>query len=197
MKEVGNNLTYNDLKNGDLLFSGHPYCNLSQAIDLVTQTGKGTHFSHVGILEVTADVFKVYHSSPKHGVYCESLEHFLHPDDEENTVVVYRLREEYTQYIDTAIRLAKELLGEQYNYSFRISAPGYYCSEFIYRIFAPWKIFELIPMTFKHPEDRTFSSHWLEYYKHLNISIPENQPGCNPNTMAASEKLQIVGELKF
>jgi hypothetical protein len=196
-KEVGAVVTEKDLENGDLLFSSHPYCNLSQAIDLVTQTGEGTHYSHVAIVEIAYDVIKVYHSSPKHGVYREALEHFLHPDEEENTIMVYRLKEEYLQYINPAINLAKEIVGAEYNHSFIFSAPGFYCSEFIYRIFAPWKIFELVPMTFKDPEDQTFPSHWVEYYKHLDVSIPEHQPGCNPNGMAASEKLQLIGELKF
>jgi hypothetical protein len=52
-------------------------------------------------------------------------------------------------------------------------------------------------MTFKNPEDQTFSSHWIEYYERLGISIPEHQPGCNPNGLASSEKLRLIGELKF
>ncbi len=197
MNGIENVVTNKDLKNGDLLFSSHPCCSLSQAIDLVTQTDKGTHYSHVGIVETKNDLIRVYHSSPSKGVCRESLDLFIHPDEKENTVMVYRLKEEYRQCIDPAMNLAKEILGEAYNHSFRYSAPGYYCSEFIYRIFAPWNIFELIPMTFKNQGDNKFSPHWIEYYKQLSVSIPERQPGCNPNGMAASAKLQLIGELKF
>lgn len=190
-------ITFRDLKSGDLLFSSNPYCDLSLAIDLVTQTEEGTHYSHVGIVEKDGDTINVYHSSPQQGVCCEPFEVFLHPNEEGNTIMVYRLKKEYQHCIDPAINLAKETVGSHYNHSFRFSAPGYYCSEFIYRIFAPWKIFELIPMTFKNPEDQTFSSHWIEYYKRLGISIPEHQPGCNPNGLASSQKLHLLGELKF
>lgn len=196
MNKVANVITCKDLKNGDFLFSGHPYCNFSQAIDLVTQTGNGTHYSHVGIVETNIDSINVYHSSPQYGVCCESLEQFIHPDDQGNTVMVYRLKEEYWQSIAPAINLARKILGQKYNPSFRFSAPGYYCSEFIYRIFVPSKIFELMPMTFKNPSDNKFSSHWIKYYQKLGVSIPEHQPGCNPNGMAASEKLHLIGELK-
>jgi hypothetical protein len=193
-------LSINDLRTGDLLFSSHPYCHFSKAIDLVTQTGSGTHYSHVGMVEKegkdeTGEGGRVYHSSPKKGVCCESIQEFIHADDQENTITVYRLREEFLHSIPGALNLAGEMLGEQYNHSFRFSAPGYYCSEFIYRIFAPWKIFELEPMTFKDPNDLEFAPHWIEYYQKLGISIPERHPGCNPNGLAASGKLQLIGEL--
>ncbi len=181
---------------GDLLFMYHPSCNLSQAIDLVTQTGNDTHYSHIGIVELNENGIEVYHSTPKSGVCCERLEQFLHPDETEAKVTVYRLKDEYLHFIPNAIRSAKELLGEAYNHTFRLTSPGYYCSELIYRIFAPVRIFELAPMTFKDQENNEFTQHWIDYYRQLGIPIPENQPGCNPNGLAASEKLDLLGGLK-
>ena len=189
-------IRFNDLQTGDLLFSSHPYCNLSQAIDLVTQTGKNTHYSHVGIVEKSKDFIFVYHSTSRSGVCCEPFELFMHPDEKENTITVYRLRKQFLQYIPQAVISAKNLLGEEYNHSFRFTSPGFYCSEFIYRIFAPGRIFELSPMTFRNPEDDQFSEHWIAYYQRLGITIPERQPGCNPNGMAASDKLELIGTLK-
>jgi uncharacterized protein YycO len=192
-KEVG----YQELRTGDLLFSTHPYCSISQAIDLVTQTGKGTHFSHIGVVECIDDSCFVYHSTPGKGVCRQDLEYFLHPDQQENRITVYRLKEAFQSSIPMAMNLAKDLVGQPYNNSFKFTAPGYYCSEFIYRIFAPSRIFELNPMTFKDPESNDFSEHWIEYYGKLGISVPERQPGCNPNGMAASDKLVLIGILNF
>jgi hypothetical protein len=181
---------------GDLLFMYHPSCNLSQAIDLVTQTGNETHYSHIGIVERTADAIIVYHSTPKLGVYREKLEQFLHPDETEAEVKVYRLKEEFSYCIPHAISSARKLLREDYNHSFRITSPGYYCSELIYTIFAPSRIFDLNPMTFKDKQSNKYMPQWVKYYDQLGISIPEGQPGCNPNGMAASDKLRLMGELK-
>lgn len=185
-----------ELKTGDLLFTSHPSCNLSKAIDQATQTGEDTHYSHIGIVEREGDKIKVFHSSPKNGVCCESLDQFLHPNEREVTVTAYRLKEQYLKAIPQAIDSARQFLGERYNHSFRHTDPGYYCSEFIYKIYAPEDVFNLYPMTFKDPGNGEFISAWVEYYSQLGISIPEGEPGCNPNGMAASDKLELLGELK-
>ena len=189
-------IAYNELKTGDLLFTTHPTCNLSKAIDQATQTGEDTHFSHIGIVEREGDIISVYHSTPKKGVCCESLDQFVHPHDKEVSVMVYRLKEQYQKAIPQAIEAARHFLGDSYNHSFLHTDPGYYCSEFIYKIYAPEEVFSLNPMTFKDPLTGEFIPVWEEYYRQLGISIPEGEPGCNPNGMAASDKLELVGELK-
>jgi hypothetical protein len=186
----------NELKTGDLLFMNHPSCNMSQAIDLVTQTGNDTHYSHIGIAELNGEGIFVYHATPGKGVCCDRLELFLHPDEREAEVTVYRLKEDFLYIIPHAIDSAKHLVGEDYNHSFRIISPGYYCSELIYRIFVPAGIFGLNPMTFKDSKGKQYMPHWEDYYDRLGIPIPESQPGCNPNGMAASDKLRMMGKLK-
>jgi hypothetical protein len=194
--KVSREITQKELFTGDLLFMTHPDCNISQAIDQATQTGKETHFSHIGIVEREGEVIKVYHSSPKRGVCCETLEQYLHPDDCNIRVAAYRLKEEYLNSIPKAMESARQYLGISYNHSFILTDAGYYCSEFIYKIFAPDEIFNLYPMTFKDPSNGEFIPAWVEYYHHLEISIPEGQLGCNPNGIAASDKLELLGELK-
>jgi hypothetical protein len=195
-KEGRRNLTNGDLITGDLLFLTHPSCNLSKAIDQTTQTGKETHFSHIGMVERDGDEIKVFHSTPKNGVFCEPLDQFLHLEEKEVAVAVYRLKDQYLNAIPQAIESAQQILGETYNHSFLITNPGYYCSEFIYKIYAPDEIFHLYPMTFKDPGNGEFIPVWIEYYSKLGISIPEGEPGCNPNGMAASDKLELIGVLK-
>jgi uncharacterized protein YycO len=195
-KGIRKEITNNDLITGDLLFMTHPTCDLSKAIDQATQTEKATHFSHIGMVERDGDVINVYHSTPKNGVCCEPLDQFLHQDEKEVTVAVCRLKEQYLRAIPKAIDSARQFLGKSYNHSFLHTDPGYYCSEFIYKIYATEEVFHLYPMTFKDPENGEFIPVWVEYYKQLGISIPEGEPGCNPNGMAASEKLELLGELK-
>jgi uncharacterized protein YycO len=194
---VNSEITSKELFTGDLLFMIHPNCNISQAIDQATQTDKKTHFSHIGIVEKDGEVIRVYHSTPKKGVCCEPLEQFIHPDDCKISMAVYRLKEQYQKAIPKAIESARNYLGLIYNHSFIHTEAGYYCSEFIYKIYAPNEIFDLYPMTFKDPSNGEFIPAWVEYYHQLGISIPEGEPGCNPNGIAASDKIEMLGELKL
>jgi hypothetical protein len=50
-------------------------------------------------------------------------------------------------------------------------------------------------MTFKDPETGKFFPTWVDYYQKMEIEIPEGLPGCNPNGLAASEKLERVGKI--
>ena len=87
------------------------------------------------------------------------------------------------------------MLGKPYNYSYILSDTAYYCSDFVYHSFEKDSIFEMNPMTFKNPGETEFNSGWIAFYKNQNLEIPEGEPGCNPNGMAASEKLEPIGSL--
>ena len=186
-----------DLQTGDLLFCGSTSGELSKAIDQATQTKQSTHFDHVGIVEIRNDTVWVFNASPEKGVCCETIRQFLTSEKEKVTATVYRLKDNYLKAIPAAVRKAHSLLGQPYNYSYIFKDQGYYCSEYIYEIFAADSIFTLNPMTFKNPQTGQFIAGWIDHYKKLGISIPEGEPGCNPNGMAASEKLEMVGELKY
>ncbi|HKJ43421.1 MAG TPA: YiiX/YebB-like N1pC/P60 family cysteine hydrolase [Sunxiuqinia sp.] len=183
------------IKTGDLLFRETVSSNLSQAIDQVTQTGKQTHFSHIGIADVERDTVFVLHASPIGGTCKITLNEFSHPEADSVRVVVYRLKKPYRSAIPSAIKEAKSLLGKPYNFSYILSDSSQYCSEFIYRAFEADSIFKLNPMTFKDPATREFAPTWVDYYKKLGLEIPEGKPGCNPNGMAASDKIERIGEL--
>jgi hypothetical protein len=36
----------------------------------------------------------------------------------------------------------------------------------------------------------------VEYYQKMGLEIPEGLPGCNPNGLAASGKLELIGEIE-
>ena len=54
-------------------------------------------------------------------------------------------------------------------------------------------LFDLFPMTFKSPKTEEYFEVWVDYYKKLNIEIPEGKPGCNPGGISTSDKLKIIG----
>jgi len=185
------------LKSGDLLFQGATSSKLSEAIDKVTQTGAETHFSHVGLLEIdeSGDYF-VLHASIKGGTCSVPLAEFLKPEKDSLVTVVYRLKEPWQKDIPAALIQAKMMLGKPYNFSYVLSDSSHYCSEFIYKAFEADSVFKLNPMTFKDPATGEFFPTWIQFYRQLGMEIPEGEPGCNPNGMAESEKLERIGILK-
>jgi hypothetical protein len=184
------------LQSGDLLFREKTSGNISQAIDKVTQTSAETHFSHVGLVETTDSGIGVLHASPEGGTCKISLEKFLHPEGDSVTVMAYRFKKEWQKTIPAAIKKAQQMLGKPYNFSYILSDTAHYCSEFIYRSFAGDSVFTLEPMTFKDPETGAFSPTWIDYYLKMGIEIPEGLPGCNPNGLAASDKLERLGKIE-
>ena len=185
------------LKDGDLLFQGTSSTKLSEAIDKVTQTGAETHFSHVGLVELDekGQVF-VLHAAPDSGTCRVSLTDFLEPEGDSIKTVVYRLKEPWQKTVPKALAKAHTMLGKPYNFSYVLSDSSHYCSEFIYKAFEADSVFRLNPMTFKDPSSGEFFPTWVDYYGRMGIAIPEGEPGCNPNGMAASDKLECLGVLE-
>jgi hypothetical protein len=185
------------LRTGDLLFCNSTSGELSKAIDQATQTAKATHFDHVGIVEIQHDTVWVLHAAPKKGVCRETIGQFLTSERGKITATAYRLKEKYSKAIPMSLITAHSLLGEPYKFSYILKDRGYYCSEYIYKIFSADSIFTLNPMTFKDPKTGQFISGWVDHYQKLGIPIPEGESGCNPNGMAGSEKLESMGEVKL
>jgi len=184
------------LQSGDMLFREKSSENISEAIDQVTQTTAATHFSHVGLVEVTDTRIVVLHAYPEGGTCIVSLNEFLHPKGDSVRVIAYRLKKEGQKAIPAAIKKAHSMLSKPYNFSYILSDTAHYCSEFVYLAFAADSIFKLEPMTFKDPKTGIFPMAWVEYYQKMGIEIPEGKPGCNPNGLAASEKLERLGKIE-
>ena len=185
------------LRTGDLLFCSTTSGELSKAIDQATQTVNKTHFDHVGIVELADDALWVLHAAPKKGVSREPIESFLSTGEEPVNVTVYRLNDRYSKAIPAAIQKAGSLLGQRYNFTYKMNESGYYCSEYIYEIFKADSIFTLDPMTFKDHKNGEFLPGWIDYYKKLKLDIPEGEDGCNPNGLSASGKLDRLGILSL
>jgi uncharacterized protein YycO len=185
-----------NLQEGDILFIGESDGNLSKAITEVTQTEKGTNYSHIGFLEKKNGKFWLLHAAPENGSERISLDEYLKNERVNSKVIdVYRIKPEYKVDFQNAIETAKSLLGKPYNFTYSLSDSAYYCSDFVYLAFEKDSVFEMNPMTFKNPGEENFHSGWIQYYEKLGRPIPEGEMGCNPNGMAASEKLIKVGSL--
>ena len=80
--------------------------------------------------------------------------------------------------------------------SIDISNNKYYCSELIYDSFkyANYNkpIFELQKMTYKDPETNKIFPIWEDYFKKLNIPVPEGKLGLNPGGMSMSSYIDVV-----
>lgn len=189
-----------NLKEGDIIFCESYTEGLSEAINKVTQHQETKNYSHMGILEKTDETWYVLHAGFNNGSEKLSLKSFILSQTDSlkkpRALQVYRLKDEFRYSIPQAIKQAKAMLGKPYNHSYILNDTSYYCSDFIYRSFNEAEIFELNPMTFKNPGTNVYHQSWVDYYNALNLPIPEGKLGCNPNGMAASEKLEYVGVLQ-
>ncbi|MBB6371954.1 YiiX/YebB-like N1pC/P60 family cysteine hydrolase [Chryseobacterium shigense] len=184
------------LKNGDLLFVTAKETGLSGAINNVTQKQKEASFDHIGIVEKESNHWYVLHAAPKGGSQKQDLKAFLKDQaDDGQKVIIYRLKQEYQESISSALKKAESMLGKPYNFNYILDENSYYCSDYIERAFREDHIFKLEPMTFIDPKTGKTNEFWTEFYKKKNLKVPEGEPGCNPNGLAASEKLEKIGEL--
>ncbi|OOG76854.1 hypothetical protein B0E43_06975 [Algoriphagus sp. A40] len=186
------------LQTGDLVFVGAKKDQLSGAINRVTQRDENASFDHVGILEVSESGIFILHASPKKGSVREPLDSLVtEATAKTKQLAVYRLTDEHQSSIPEAINNAKTLLGKPYNWTYVLNDSSLYCSDFVERSFRDAALFQLEPMTFKDPKTGQTDTYWAEFYKKLGMEVPEGQPGCNPNGLAASEHLRKVGDLEL
>ena len=184
------------LKSGDLLFVTAKENGLSGAINNVTQKQKKASFDHIGILQKDETGVFVLHAAPKGGSQKQNLDQFLKDQAKDGQkVVVYRLKPEFQKAIPEALVKANSMLGKPYNFNYILDENSYYCSDYIERSFRQNHIFKLEPMTFVDPKTGKTNVFWEEFYTKKNLKVPEGEPGCNPNGLAASEKLQRIKEL--
>lgn len=188
-------VTINDLSEGDLIFIGTQKSGWSRAINDVTQTGGNTSYHHTGLIIAEGDQWYLMHAAPENGVEQVPLHTYLDRLDSQTVVDIYRIRGIDTMDLEKVKKSGSEMLGSAYNYAYVFNDSTHYCSEFVYRCFAPYRVFTLEPMTFKvNGETLAF---WKTYYEELGTDIPEGQPGCNPNGMAAGRHVHYLGRLAY
>jgi len=184
---------------GDLLFQDSDGSPLCQAIEAVTYGYLGLNITHVGIAAKNENGELVVIEATSKGVQSTPFKKFLNRSLDQNgnpKVLVGRLKPEYQDLIEPAIKVAFKLKGKPYDRVFAIDNGAYYCSELIYQIFLQANdnvpVFELQPMTFKDPVTGQTLPAWEEYFLNLGVSIPEGQSGINPGGISRSKALVIV-----
>lgn len=184
------------IQNGDFILFTDKSDALSRSIDNVTkQNGVGA-YSHIGLIEQEGNVFWLLHAAPQNGSERVLLKDYLKHKKKGQYMAIYRLKDAYQYSIPHAINTAKGLMGKSYNFTYILNDTSYYCSDLLQRSFASDSIFELLPMTFKDPLTGKTDDTWVAYYRQLQIEIPEGSLGCNPNGMAASDKLYYVSAIR-
>ncbi|WP_396137474.1 YiiX/YebB-like N1pC/P60 family cysteine hydrolase [Flavobacterium sp.] len=184
------------LKTGDLLFQSMNCGPLCEAINEVTEGYQGKDFSHLGMIYIKNDSIFIIEAAGK-AVQITPYETFKNFTNEE--MFVGRLKSKYRKYIPEAIEFTLQQVGVPYDDAYLYDNGKYYCSELIYDAFLhSYKkpLFDLFPMTFKSPKSNDYFEVWTDYYKKLNMDIPEGQLGCNPGGISTSDKLNIIGTIK-
>lgn len=185
------------LKNGDFIFVEAKQKQLSGAINRVTQLTGVENFDHVGLIETTDEGVFVLHASTKQGSNKELLNDFYKKNVENNQqMIVYRLKKQHRSTIEPAIVQAHKMLGKPYNWTYILNEQSYYCSDFVERAFRKGAVFEHIPMNFENPVTGETDEFWVDFYEKLEVEVPQDKPGTNPNQLARSDKLKRLGRLK-
>lgn len=180
---------------GDLLFVTADRTGLSGAIDDATARRGAPSFDHVALVAHAAGGQVVLHADEE-GSRQQTLADFLgHAHARHRQVVVYRLKPDQRAAIPGAIARARTMLGKPYNFSYVQAEDRYYCSDFIERAFRARHVFALQPMNFRNPQTGRISQYWIDFYRGMGMDVPQDQPGTNPNDMAASPALQRIGML--
>lgn len=185
----------NDIKlqSGDLIFQDLDCGPLCDAIEQVTQSYGGRHFSHIGLVSVQTDGIFIIEAIGKE-VQLTPLAAFLNRT--QNPFLIGRVKKDYAATAANAVKYALKEKGVAYDDTFLYDNGKYYCSELIYDAFKQANnckdFFILEPMTFKKPGSNDFFPVWIEYYEKLRTAIPEGAPGINPGGISRSPYLDIL-----
>jgi hypothetical protein len=187
------------LQSGDLIFQESCSGDMGNAIKDVTTSIDQYHFTHVGMVYIDerGSVFVIEATHPK--VAVTPLHKYLYPEDGKGCFpvsVVGRLKDEYQRCIPKAIEEGFMLVGKEYDDGFVMGNDKYYCSEFIYEILLRANnnvpVFPLNIMTFKSPDSDEITKGWKEYFRKLNLPVPEGELGINPGAMSRSDVIDII-----
>lgn len=183
---------YVQLQDGDLLFQDLDCGPLCDAIEQVTQSYAGRHFSHIGLVTIEGDSVYIIEAIGSR-VQLTPLHLFVGRTKKE--ILLGRVKRQFKKISIRAVAKAKQKLDIPYDDAFLFDNGKYYCSELLYDAFKEANnnkdFFLLSPMTFKRPGSNDFFPVWLDYYDKLNIPIPEGKAGINPGGISLSPQLKM------
>ena len=195
--------TLEPFRSGDLVFVGLPQeatsgqDTMDGAIAAATGDGNRLNLIHVAILEVDeADSLWIIDVTLKHEVKRDSLKNlfrdFTRHDGSLPEMLVMRLKD--TTGVSGYLQKAKSFIGQPYDYEFMPDNGAMYCSELVYESYVRadgTHIFPAAPMNFKNAEGE-FAPYWVRLFDRLQLPIPQDVMGTNPQAMYNSEALRPV-----
>ena len=189
------------IRTGDLVFVGIPQDysldpdSMSSAISDATGSGS-INLIHVAILEVGKDTTWIIDATIKHGVDRHPLDTFLKDftlkDGSMPVFIVKRLKD--SRMAEQFVENAKKFLGRPYDVWFSPDNEAMYCSELVrdsYRTPDGGYLFDTKPMNFKNAEGE-FPLYWQQLFALIGQSIPQDEPGTNPQDMSQASVLITV-----
>ena len=186
------------MQEGDLLFQNLNCGELCDAIEAVTEGVDGKDFSHCAMVVKINDTLKVVEAIGDQ-VQVNSLKDFYERSGDTvnvQNITIARLNKEFEHLIPGATAFAIQQTGQAYDDEFLLNNGKWYCSELLYQSFKTANdgndFFILQPMTFKNPKTKEYFPAWADYYKALDRSVPEGEPGTNPGLISRSDKIQIL-----
>lgn len=180
------------IHNGDLIFVRNSSTALSALISASTQAVALPNYVHVALVEADKrGACFVLHASSDSGCIRQPLDEFL--KESAAAADLYRIKDKNLDF-PAVIARAKTMLGSPYNHSFRSDQPGYYCSQFIYEAFRTACVFKQTAMSFG--PDGSILPAWCDYYRDLNLPIPNCQAGSSPNSLIRQNKLDWIGTIR-
>lgn len=189
------------IQSGDLLFVGIPMeynieTGMASAIADATGEKGEINYIHTAILEVdNQGKVWVIDATLKHGVHRHPLDtlkkDFTLKGGMDPYYEVMRLKDNRlaSQYVENA----KKFIGEPYDEYFKHDNGRHYCTELVYDSYVNENghVFQAHPMNFKNAEGE-FPVYWEQLFAILGESIPQDQPGTNPQDMHKESILKKV-----
>lgn len=192
------------IQTGDLVFVGLPMDYSLENKDDVTMDnaivaatgGEELNMIHVAIAEVDEDGVWIIDATIKHGVDRHPLSVFLKDftlkDGSYPEFIVKRVKDNSLgkQWVENA----KQYVGAAYDTKFLPGDADYYCSELVETSYLDANgknIFHNAPMNFKNDEGE-FPLYWLQLFDMIDSSIPQDEPGTNPQAMSKEDCLETV-----
>ena len=174
---------------GDLLFVGSSEGAGSMDEAIVAATG---NLTHVAIVQVDkAGTPWVIDATPKRGVSRYPLDSLVQANSGA-AFFVKRLKDTtgVSHFVENALRY----IGDPYDLTFLPDNDAFYCSELVrdaYRRPDGSYLFDATPMNFLSP-DGSLPAYWEELFERLDMPVPQDVPGTNPQDMSLSPLLMDV-----
>ena len=201
INEIG--LLKSIIKTCDLIFITIPQNSPNKNGYISTINNEKEICIHVGILknDSNEEEIKIIEADTIKGVNCSSLKLFIEKSLKSNPLkrfYIKRIKNSNETDIKRWIVELEKHIGKKYNSYYAPTKDLLYNSELIHAIFKDKNgeyLFNEIPMNFKNEEGK-YDSYWIDYFKNLNMDIPQGKIGTDPDQIMKNEILEQISEIQ-